>query len=339
MDTATEHNDGSIDAVAASLLAPQGDAPQPEVEETEDDTTAENPVDDVADETDDATDEADAEEADAEDDAVEDDDETDDAAEEDDAAETADDLIPVKVGGKVEMRTLDELKQAYSGQAYIQARMQENAAIRKEAEAVYAALQQEREQIAAFANQLRSGQAPVQAPTAPSRDLLERDPIGYIEAQAKYQEDVAAYEQTMAQLNAMAARQQEMQKRATAAALQEQMQLLTQALPDFADADKGARLRDRIVRNAVDAYGFEPSELMSVADSRHVRVLHDAMLYRQMMAERGKVEKKVQQARPVVKPGAKRPANEGKVKKAMQVRAKMKQTGDVDDVARFLLTK
>lgn len=332
--TDTTENTGSIDDVASSLLMPQEPAREEPSEELEDTAELETAkAEDVAgDGTEDAT-EADAKDVDEGEDA---DDGTDDAAEEDDAAEPAD-LIPVKVNGKIEMRTLDELKQSYSGQAYIQNRMQETAALRKEAEAVYSALRDERAQIAAFAEQLRSGQLPLQAPTPPSKDLLDRDPIGYIEAQAQYQEDSAKFNEAMQQMQVYASRNQETDQRARAAALQEQAQLLAQAIPEFADRDKGAQLRDRIVRTAVDAYGFDPSELMSVTDHRHVRVLNDAMLYRQLMAERGSVEKKVKQARPVVKPGSKQSGTPGKAKKAMQVRAKMKQTGSVDDVAQYLL--
>lgn len=331
MADTTETNDGSIDAVAASLLI-EPEREQKNTEAEVEETAAEDiAADDTADEPEaDAEAVDDAEEADGE--------QTDETDEEADAEETAE-LYPVKVDGKTEMRTLDELKRAYSGQGYIQQRMQETAAIRKEAEAVFNALAQERAQLSAFVDQLRTGQLPLQAPTPPSRELLERDPIGYIEAQAKFQEDAAAYQNTAAALQQQMAMQQEMNERARNATLQEQMALLSQALPDFADPDKAVATRDRIVKTAVDAYGFDPSELMGVTDHRHVRVLHDAMLYRQLMAERGKVEQKVQkQARPFVKPGVKKPGNEGQVKKAEKARAQMKRTGSVDDIARFLLS-
>lgn len=326
-DTTETTNDGSIDAVAASLFAapavePEEQDPAPEAREAvEDGDTVDQEPEDAAeaddgeaDETDDATQDADADES-----------------------ETAA-LIPVKVNGKTELRTLDELKQSFSGQAYIQQRMQETASLRKEAEAVFHALAQEREQLAAFADQLRTGQVPMQPPTPPSRDLLERDPIGYIEAQAKFNEEQQAYAATMQHLAAMQAQQAELTKRAQGAALQEQMQLLTRAIPEFADAEAGAKLRDKIVRGAVDSYGFDPSELMAVTDHRQVRVLHDAMLYRQMMAERGRVDEKVKTARPVVKPGAKQTGKTGAAKRIEQSRAKMRQSGSVDDVAKYLLS-
>ena len=55
-------------------------------------------------------------------------------------------------------------------------------------------------------------------------------------------------------------------------------------------------------------------------------------------AARGEAQRKVEAARPVVKPGAKQSAKSGKVKQAKQVVSRMKATGSVDDVAKFLLS-
>jgi hypothetical protein len=54
----------------------------------------------------------------------------------------------VKVNGEESQVTLEDLKQGYSGQKYVQQGMQDVAAKRKEAEDVYASLTKEREQMA-----------------------------------------------------------------------------------------------------------------------------------------------------------------------------------------------
>jgi hypothetical protein len=51
--------------------------------------------------------------------------------------------------------TLEDLKQGYSGQKYVQQGMQDASAQKKEAEQVYAALTNERQQIAELYNQLQ----------------------------------------------------------------------------------------------------------------------------------------------------------------------------------------
>ena len=85
------------------------------------------------------------------------------ADEADAAVENSKDRIPVKINGKTELWTLDELKRSAAGQGYIQQGMREVADIKKEAGSVYQALQQERQQLSQIYNQLTSGQVPLQA--------------------------------------------------------------------------------------------------------------------------------------------------------------------------------
>jgi hypothetical protein len=276
---------------------------------------------------------------------VDDTEEGDYAEDSEDDETTADDdrvqanLIPVKINGKTEMWELDDLKRSAAGQGYIQERMREVASVKKEAESVYQALQSERQQLASFANQIQSGQLPLQAPVAPSRELLSSDPIGYMEARAEYEENVGRFQQTVAQMQHLQMQQTELNSRAHQARLQEQMQQLVQVIPEFADKKTGTQLRDQIIKTAKDVYGLEEEALMQVSDARHVRILHDAMRYRQMIGARDGVEQKVQKARPAIKPGAKVSERAGKVKQVERTTSQMKRTGSVDDVAKYLLTR
>ena len=86
------------------------------------------------------------------------------------------------------------------------------------------------------------------------------------------------------------------------------------------------------------AYGFDAAALDQITDAKTVQVLYDAMKYREMMGAKGEAERRVEKARPVVKPGAKKPAKSSKAKQRQQAVARMKQTGSVDDVANFLLS-
>jgi hypothetical protein len=276
---------------------------------------------------------------------VDDTEEGDYAEDSEDDETTADDdrvqanLIPVKINGKTEMWKLDDLKRSAAGQGYIQERMREVASVKKEAESVYQALQSERQQLASFANQIQSGQLPLQAPVAPSRELLSSDPIGYMEARAEYEENVGRFQQTVAQMQHLQMQQTELNSRAHQARLQEQMQQLVQVIPEFADKKTGTQLRDQIIKTAKDVYGLEDEALMQVSDARHVRILHDAMRYRQMIGARDGVKQKVQKARPAIKPGAKVSERAGKVKQVERTTSQMKRTGSVDDVAKYLLTR
>ena len=88
-------------------------------------------------------------------------------------------LIPVKVDGKEQMWTLDQLKQSAAGQAAINKRFQEAAEARKQIEQANAALAQQQQQLVQLYQQAQQGG--LQAPTPPSRELFESDPIGYME--------------------------------------------------------------------------------------------------------------------------------------------------------------
>ena len=311
---------------ATALILDQQPAEEPEEETLEADAEEQVDEEETAD---DEADEADADEAEAEDD---DDDEEAEELEEEPAPE----LYTVKVDGVEKQVTLDELRRGYSGQEYIQTQMRQVAEGRKEVEAIYTALQNEAQQVAALRQRLEAGNIP-QQPVPPSRELFDTDPIGYMEAKIKYDEDLASWQQSMGELEQVSTRQKQMQEQALQYHLAQEMQKLQQAIPEFGDREKATQLRQAILETG-QYYGYEPNELNEVADSRAVRILHDAMKYRQMVAAQGEVQKKVEKARPVVKPGAKRSATTGKVKQRKQAASRMKQTGSIDDVAKFLLS-
>ena len=311
---------------ATALILDQQPAEEPEEETLEADAEEQVDEEETAD---DEADEADADEAEAEDD---DDDEEAEELEE----EPASALYTVKVDGVEKQVTLDELRRGYSGQEYIQTQMRQGAEGRKEVEAIYTALQNEAQQVAALRQRLEAGNIP-QQPVPPSRELFDADPIGYMEAKLKYDEDLASWQQSMGELEQVSSRQKQMEQQALQYHLAQEMQKLQQAIPEFGDREKATQLRQAILETG-QYYGYEPNELNEVSDSRAVRILHDAMKYRQMVAAKGEGQKKVEKVRPVVKPGVKKSSTTGKAKQSKQAASRMKQTGSVDDVAKFLLS-
>lgn len=326
--TETEYGAGDIDSVAMSLLQPQEDERQTE---TADDAAQADPEAEASDAVDEADDQSGE---DGSDDAAE----TDETADEGDGDETPQQRFRVKVDGQEVEVTLDDLKRSFAGQGYIQKRMQEVAAVRKEAEATYNALNQERAQLAQALAMYQQQLSAAGNPQPPSRELLKTDPIRYLEEEAAYREGMEQRQQLAQQQAYLMQQQSEQQKRAYSAYLAEQAQLLTQRIPEFADAKKAGELKRALIETGAQHYGFSPEELQAVSDARHVQVLHDAMRYRQLMAGKERVQEKVAQvSRPVVRPGAKRPETTGKAIEAKKALSRMKSTGSVDDVAAFLL--
>lgn len=322
--TTTTENAGSIDSVATSLLQI--------AEEDRKDTADETAQADPAEEADDAVDEADVSDDEGDGESVD----TDETSDEDDG-DKALQRFKVKVDGQEVEVTLDDLKRSFAGQGYIQKRMQEVAAVKKEAETIYHSLNQERAQLgqmlAAYQQQLNA----TGMPQPPSRELLKTDPFRYLEEEAAYRESMEQRNAIAQQQAQLMAQQSEQQARAYKAYLAEQAQVLKERIPDFADAKKAGELTKALVEVGT-SYGYSNEELQGLSDARAVQVLHDAMKYRQLMAGKDRAREAVVKAPvPTVKPAARRPDAPGKVNE--KVRARMKSTGSVDDVAAFLLMK
>lgn len=263
---------------------------------------------------------------------------TDDEDTEDDTDldEEPEQLYSVKVYGEEKKVTLDELRRGYSGQQAIQQGMQHVASAKKEVEQVYAALQAETQRVQQLRQQFESGSftAP---PKPPSDEMFKDDPIGYMEAKIAYDKQAAEWQQQQHQLQALDQQQKQIQQQALQAHLHQEMQALQQTIPEFADPKQAAGLKEKLVQTGL-AYGFDAAALDQITDAKTVQVLYDAMKYREMMGAKGEAERRVEKARPVVKPGAKKPAKSSKAKQRQQATARMKQTGSVDDVANFLLS-
>lgn len=318
----TELNGGDLDAVTASLIIEAPEQPEDDREETQEELQ----LSDEDDETSEAEDPDDLDDA--------------DELEEDEAEEAEDagreELFTVKVDGQEVKVPLEDLKRSYSGQAYIQKGMQEAASAKKEAEGVYLALLEERQKTSELLMQLQSGQL-IAAPTPPNRELFDKDPIGYMEAKVQYDEDVQAWSNQQYAIQQAAQAQEAQMQAALQVHLRDQMKELADAVPDFADAEKAGKLRDQLMSYGAKE-GYTAEELGQVVDHRAIKVLRKAMLYDQIVAKRGEADKKVEGAKPFVKPGTKRPARTGKAKARQTAASRMKKSGSVDDVAKYLLS-
>jgi hypothetical protein len=329
--------DGSIDAVAASLIAgpPNDDEKEPRklAQSDQDDAQDQPDAEDDGDAEDDTPDERD------DDDSGEDEGE-DEGEADDEADEPARQLFTVKVDGREQQVDLPELLRGYSGQSYIQQGMKQVAAAKSEVESVYSALQTERQQLAQFAQAAQQGQIPLRPPEMPDERLLQQDPIGYLEARVKYDKEVAVYQQAQSAMQELSARSAQAEERARAAHLADQHQQLTRLIPAFAKPETAAKMKQELLSVGRDEYGYTPDELQGITDARAIRVLHDAAQWRRVMAGKTANEKPVAPAAPrtpTIKPGAKPSAQQGNRAKTEKAKVQMKRTGSVDDVARFLL--
>ena len=260
---------------------------------------------------------------------------SDDEDQEEDAGLEEPELYSVKVDGQEAQVTLEDLKQGYSGQKYVQTGMQDVANKRKEAEDVYTALNNERQQMAELYQSLQNGGL-AQPPPKPTKELFDADPIGYMKENLEYEEKKGAYDNQMAQLQQVSQQNSEASQNARQAYLQEQMQILQKEIPEFADTKTAGKLKDQLVSVGSNHYGYSNDEISNITDARAIKVLNDAMKYQDIISGKTKAKVKTQSARPVLKPGAKKTTTPNAKIRSRQ-KAKLRETGSIDDAVGLII--
>jgi len=323
----------TLEDAVDSLLAPS--------EETSEDNNFDAAVDAMIEPDDDQSEEvevADEEQDDVEASSEDQGDDLDDVEiDDEDQVEATEDtvLYTVKVDGKEEQRTLDQLKQGYAGQSAIGRGLQENAQVRKQLEQEKALFQQQQQQFLQLHQQAQNGG--LQAPTPPTREMFESDPIGYMEEKLKYDESKAQYDQNLFQIQQMQEQQAQQQTQAHQSYLQEQAEILKQHIPEIADPEKGEKLKGELMNVGME-YGFTADEMAAVSDARYVRALNDARKYRALVAKRKSTQAKGEKARPVVKAGAKK-RQDGNVATRKKAQSRLQKTGSIDDALSLILNQ
>jgi len=241
-------------------------------------------------------------------------------------------LYSVKSDGKEKQVTLEELKQGYAAQDYIQRTMQENAAERKETQQLKETLLKQQQELLQIYEQAQ--QTGLQPPTVPSKDLFDNDPIGYMEAKIKYDEDMQSYSQQMQQIQYVQQQQQAAQQQATQQELAQQAEMLKRFIPELSDPQKVEPYRKALVDTGV-AYDFSADEVAGVTDARMVRVLNDAMKYRRLQAKRKAAQ--TDGKKPVVPSGAKRRAADGEAATRKKQQQKLRKSGRIEDALGLML--
>lgn len=323
----------TIDSAVDSLLAPEVGG-QPTKEDNLRDA-----VDDMVEPTQDAESEAyDETEEDA--DAVEasdDSDYEDDATEYTDEVEAVEDdsdaLFDVTIDGKQQRWTLSQLKQSAAGQGYIQQKMRENAEAYKQLQQREAQLAQQQQQLLQLTQQVQ--QSGLQAPTPPSEELFQSDPIGYMEEKMKYDKAVQEYNAKVGQIRQVAQQRQQQTEAQRQAYLQEQARLLADSIPDIVHPEKGEKIKRDLIETGV-SYGFSEQEMANVVDHRYVRALNDARKWRQLQANKDKATAKGENKKPVLKAGAKQ-RQDGQAATRRKAEQKLRKSGSIEDALSLMI--
>jgi uncharacterized phage infection (PIP) family protein YhgE len=242
-------------------------------------------------------------------------------------------LIPVKVNGKEEMWTLDQLKQSAAGQGYINQRMQEIAQVEKQYQAQAQQLAQQQQQVLRLYQQAQ--QVGVQPPVPPTTELFDKDPIGYMEQKIKYDEAKQQYDAQVQQVQQLQRQQQAATEQQRMQFLAQQAEVLKQHIPEIADPEKGAAIKADLVKTGTH-YGFSEAEIQGVTDARYVRALNDAMKWRRLQ-DKKRAATRGEPAKTVVKAGAKRRASEGQSAARKKQEQRLRKSGRIEDALSLML--
>jgi hypothetical protein len=161
--------------------------------------------------------------------------------------------------------------------------------------------------------------------------LANDDPASYVRAVNRINQFEATMKQIAEKEEHVSKQQAEERQQALAKHLEEAQKTLADKIPNWGEEVNKA-LSDR----GVKTYGFSAQELAGIYDPRIVEVLHDAHQYRLLKEQKPALEKRVQEAPKVAKPGAQQQRVDPKTKEAAEASQRLKQSGHVDDFAAYL---
>lgn len=257
-----------------------------------------------------------------------------DEAEDDNSEEaTEQPKYRVKAAGEEREVTLDELIRGYQLEADYTRKTQSLAEERKAVEAERAKIQEAAQARDLYAQRLQiiENMLSQQQPQENLEELKEIDPIGYAVKVAEQQQREKQLSAIQAERARIAQQQDAERTELLSKHVAAEAAKLQQAIPDFADKEKGESIR-KDIRNFAKSIGWSDEELASVYDSRAVLTLYKAMQYDRLVSNKPEVTKKVAQAPKMLKAGAsqQRSPDQEQIKKQKQ---QLKRSGRVADAA------
>lgn len=261
----------------------------------------------------------------------EDDGEGEEQPEQQEEAET--ELYTIKVDGKLQQVTRDELLAGYQRQADYSRKTQELAEQRRAAEAEFQRIAGERQHYAQQLDQLATV-LQTTLPQRPSPQDFDADPIGSLQQEKLWEAKIGQLQHVLTERDrAQQLNQQQM------AAMQQQMlhqakERLTEMLPEWRKPEVAKREQRELAEYLRSTLGYTDDEISAAADPRAIVGYRKAMLYDRLMAAKPTVQQRVAQAPKMVRPGSSGPAPDRSKQIVKHIRASGGK--DLDAVARLI---
>jgi hypothetical protein len=165
--------------------------------------------------------------------------------------------------------------------------------------------------------------------------LATDEPLEYARYRAQYDQLVSAYNHVRNQFGQKAQHLQMKKAELGKAIVQQEMQKLTEFLPQLRDPKKFQAETQAIKEYGLDR-GYTAEELESVTDARYVRTLWEASQYRKLVLGKAERNKQLRTAPPTTSPGAVGTTESAADQKTKQIRQNLKKSGDWRDAASLL---
>ena len=241
-------------------------------------------------------------------------------------------LHRVKVQGQELEVTLDELKSGYSRDSDYRQKTHTLGLEKRDLETQKNSLRQSYDTRLSELNDLIA-----------TADATVRQQQGSEDLQKLYDEDPTAAARLDYQLRQQNRQLEEVRSKAKEAQqsqynefLNTQRELAATKIPEFADPNKADTFKVNM-RNSLRNYGFNDSEIGSLADHRFLMVAKDAMSYQNLKDKKPIVQKKVANAPKVVKAGVAKSNTSSGREQIRQKIGKLAKTGHIKDAQNAIL--
>ena len=241
-------------------------------------------------------------------------------------------LHRVKVSGQELEVTLDELKAGYSRDSDYRQKTHTLGLEKRDLETQKNSLRQSYDTRLSELNDLIA-----------TADATVRQQQGSEDLQKLYDEDPTAAARLDYQLRQQNRQLEEVRSKAKEAQqsqynefLNTQRELAATKIPEFADPNKTDTFKVNM-RNSLRNYGFNDSEIGSLADHRFLMVAKDAMSYQNLKDKKPIVQKKVANAPRVVKSGVAKSNTSSGREQIRQKIGKLAKTGHIKDAQNAIL--
>lgn len=242
------------------------------------------------------------------------------------------DLFTVKVSGEERQVTLNDLKEGFQLKSDYTRKTQDLAEREQQLQQQAQGVIEQEKEYGQLVDALKQRLDTLIPPEPDWAQLAQTDPIEHTRQRAAWDQLQKQVKTVEAEQERLAEESQKRMQQDYHGYLRDQQQRLVTALPDLKEPEKARDFFTNLNQYAINEYGFNQQEVMSIADHRFYLIAEKARKYDQLQADtEGKVvgQKHV----PTLKPGAKTRSEPVRSKSRRKAKERLERTGHTRDAA------